>query len=307
MTTRAADRPFRFGMVFTDEIGGPGWTDLARRLEGDGFATLLVADHYHNPMACGPLLTAAAAATTTLRIGSYVYDNDFRHPALLAKEVATIDVLSEGRMEFGIGAGWAKAEYDEAGVPFDPPGVRVSRLEESLDVLDRLFAGEAVHHSGDHYRLAGLEGAPRPVQAPIPLLVGGGGPRMLGIAARRAQIVGLVPPSLPGGGLDPEKFAAAAMDRKIAALDAAVADAGRLDGGPERSVLVFGLYGSIDEASEEDWVRPDLVSASPYALVGDTAAMVDTLLERRERWGLSYVVCFEADVERFTPVVKALA
>lgn len=299
-------RAFRFGVVFTDEMGGPAWADYARRLEGEGFSTLLVADHFANPMACGPLMLAAAAATTTLRVGSYVYDNDFRHPALLAKEAATIDVLSEGRLELGLGAGWHKGEYDAVGIPFDPPGVRVSRLEESVEILLRLFAGGPVHHEGRHYRLDGHEGLPLPVQRPIPLLIGGGGPRMLRLAARRAQILGLVPPSLPEGGLDPDKFTAEAMDAKIAAVESAVAEAGRTDGGPERSVLLFQVYASERDVSADDWVRPDHVRDSPYVLLGDAAAMADQLLARRERWGLSYIVCFERDLEQFLPVVQRL-
>jgi probable F420-dependent oxidoreductase len=300
-------RAFRFGAVFTGATTGPEWADTARRLESEGFSTLLVADHLANPMACGPLMLAAAAATTTLRVGSYVYDNDFRHPAILAKEAATIDVLSGGRLELGLGAGWHKEEYEAVGLAFDPPSVRVSRLEEAVEILVRLFDGGPVSFEGTHYRIAGHEGEPIPIQRPIPLLIGGGGPRMMRLAARRAQILGLVPPSLPRGGLDPEKFSAEAMDAKVAALEAAVADAGRTDGGPERSVLVFHLYESEAEVREEDWVRPDLVGASPYALIGDPAAMAQQLEDRRERWGLSYVVCFDRDLERFIPVVRQLA
>jgi len=299
-------RSFRFGVGFTQQTGGPEWADYARRLEGEGFSTLLVADHFANPMACGPLLLAAAAATTTLRVGSYVYDNDFRHPALLAKEAATIDVLSGGRLELGLGAGWHKGEYDAVGIPFDPPGVRVSRLEESVEIVQRLFEGGPVEYEGSHYQIHGHEGLPVPIQRPIPLLIGGGGPRILRLAARRAQILGLVPPSLPGGGLDPDKFSADAMDAKIAALEAAVAEVGRTDGGPERSVLVFQMYGSERDVPMDDWVRPDLVADSPYVLLGDSSAMADALIERRERWGLSYVVCFDRDLEQFLQVVRLL-
>lgn len=300
-------RPFRFGVVFTDEMTGPDWRDYARRLEAEGFSTLLVADHFDNPMSCGPLMLAAADATTTLRVGSYVYDNDFRHPALLAKEAATIDVLSGGRLELGLGAGWNKGEYDEVGVAFDPPGVRVARLEESVEILLRLFAGGPVEFAGEHYRINGLEGTPIPIQQPIPLLIGGGGPRMMRLAAKRAEIVGFVPPALGGGGLDSDKFTEAAMDAKIGALESALAEIGRTDGGPERSVLVFEIYRSIAEVDPRDWVREDLVPTSPYVLLGSSEAMVDALIGRRERWGLSYVVCFERNLEQFLPVVRRLA
>ncbi len=299
-------RSFRFGVVFTDEMPGPQWAEYARQLEGEGFSTLLVADHYGNPMACGPLMMAAAAATTTLRVGSYVYDNDFRHPALLAKEAATIDVLSGGRLELGLGAGWHKGEYDQVGISFDAPGVRVSRLEEAVEVITSLFAGGPVQFIGKHYQIDGLEGSPIPVQQPIPLLVGGGGPRMIRLAARRAHILGLVPPSLTQGGLDPAKFSEEAMGTKIDALEAALLEVGRTDG-PERSILVFQTYRSIHEVADDDWVRGDLVSRSPYVLLGSADAMIDALIERRERWGLSYIVCFEKDLEAFLPLVRKLA
>src|SRR3954451_18448510 len=137
-------RPLRFGMVFTGATQPREWRDLARRLEGEGFSSLLVADHYLNPMACGILQIAAADATTTLRVGSYVYNNDFRHPALLAKEAATIDVMSGGRLELGVGAGYHKGEYKAVGLPFDAPGVRASRFEEGVEIMTRLFTGEKV-------------------------------------------------------------------------------------------------------------------------------------------------------------------
>jgi probable F420-dependent oxidoreductase len=301
-------RPFRFGVVFTHGADASGIADLARRCEDDGFSTLLVADHLDNPMACGPLLVAAAAATTTLRIGSYVYNNDLRHPAVLAKEAATIDVLSGGRLEFGIGAGWNREEYDQAGLTFDPPRTRVDRMEESLGMIEALFAGGPVRHEGTHYRLDGLEGMPKPVQDHVPILIGGGGPRMMGIAARRADIVGFVPQSKREGGLDKETVPAEVMDARIATLDQAIDDAGRTDGGPERSLLVFDLWQSPDDVTPGEMVSPELVETSPYALVGDRSAMIDALHERRDRWGFSYIVCFAGDmnVDLFRAVVARM-
>ena len=305
----ASDRPFRFGVVFTGGTDRAGWTDLARRLEDHGVDTLLVADHYMNPMACGPLIMAAAAVTTQLRVGSYVYNNDFRHPPLLAKEAATIDVLSGGRLELGVGAGWAKPEYQQAGIHFDEPRVRADRFEEAVGVIRRLLAGEQVEHRGEHYRLRGLAGEPRPVQQPVPLLIGGGGPRMLRFAGREADIVGFVPPALPGGGLDPSGYSEASMDRRVRWVDEGVAASGRADGGPERSVLLFRIAASVDEVDDGDdgEIPDDALAASPHALFGDVDAMVDTLHERRDRWGLTYHVCFERDLDRLLPVVDRLA
>lgn len=238
-------------------------------------------------MSCGILQMAAAEATTTLRIGSYVYNNDFRHPALLAKEAATIDVLSGGRLEFGIGAGWHRGEYDSTGIPFDPGTVRVSRLEEAVEVISALWRGGHVDFRGQHYRIDGLEGTPLPIQDPIPMLIGGGGPRMLRLAAAKAATVALVPRSLPEGGLDPVEFAVDAFESRIRALDEAVAASGR-PVQPERGLLVFQMYRSDADIAADDWIDQETAVTSPYALFGDANQMADAIAERRERWGISY-------------------
>jgi probable F420-dependent oxidoreductase len=300
-------RPLRFGMVFTGATEPRNWRDLARRLEGEGFSSLLVADHYLNPMACGILQIAAADATTTLRVGSYVYNNDFRHPALLAKEAATIDVMSGGRLELGIGAGWHKGEYDQTGIPFDPGPVRVSRLEEAIEIMTRLWEGEALSFTGQHYRIDGLEGTPLPIQRPLPLLIGGGGPRMLRLAARRAATVALVPRSLPDGGLDPAEFQVGAFDARIAALEEAIREAGRSEDPPERGILVFQMYSDLAEVQPDDWIAREGVATSPYALVGDPAAMADAIIRQRATSDISYVVCFDSDLEKMLPVARRLS
>ncbi len=300
-------RAFRFGVVCTGSYDKNTWESLARRVEALGFSTLLVADHFVNPMACGPLITAAATATTSLRVGSYVYNNDFRNPALLAKEAATIDVLSDGRLELGIGAGWAKIEYLAAGLRFDEPAVRVDRLEEAVEIIQRLLAGGLVEHRGTHYRLRGLPGSPQPVQQPLPILIGGGGPRMLRFAAREADIVGLVPPSLPDGGLDPRRFTAAAMDVKIDRLIRGLESRRTDRPEPERSVLLFAVGDGEPHDPAIAALGDDDRAATPYVLDGDADKMVETLQRRRERWGLSYVVCFDRDLDRVAPVVTALA
>jgi probable F420-dependent oxidoreductase len=184
-------RPFRFGVVGEGIRSGRQLLERACRAEELGYATLLLRDHFvaepfGDQLAPMVALTAAAAATRTLRVGSLVLDNDYRHPVLLAKEAATLDLLSGGRFELGIGAGWLREEYRRAGMPFDAPGVRVGRFEESLRVLKGLLAGPAFTFAGAHYSVTGLEGFPRPVQRPRPpILVGAGSKRMLGIAAPR--------------------------------------------------------------------------------------------------------------------------
>jgi probable F420-dependent oxidoreductase len=304
-----ASRPLRFGTVTTvgTDASRRRWTEHVRRVEGLGFSTLVVADHFDNTTVCTPRLAAAAVVTTTLRLGSYVYDNDFRHPVLLAREAAEIDVLSNGRMELGIGAGWAKDEYHRVGIPFDPGPTRAARFEEAVGIIRSLHNGETVTHRGDFYRLDGCELGVEPVQHPIPLLLGGGGPRMTRFAAARADIIGYVPRSLPGGGLDPAEFSAAAFGEQVAVLDDSLR--GRTDAGPERGVLLFYAGRAADgmPAESEGWTSPKILSDSPYALVGDTDRMVDMLLERHERWGLTYFTCWEEDIDVLAPVVDRLA
>jgi probable F420-dependent oxidoreductase len=303
-------RPFRLGTVTTGgtDFSRRHWAEHSRRVEDLGFATLVVADHFGNTTVCTPRLAAAAVATTHLRLGSYVYDNDFRHPVLLARETAEIDVLSGGRMELGIGAGWAKREYDMVGIPFESGPVRASRFEEAVTIIRRLHDGERVTHQGEFYRLDDCELAVEPVQKPIPMLLGGGGPRMTRFAAEHADIVGFVPRSLPGGGLDPDEFSEAAFDEKITILDEA-SQTPRADP-PERGLLLFHAgpdIGSISMDSGAAWTSPEILINSPYALIGDTDRMVDTLVERRERWGLTYFTCWEEDIDVLAPVVERLA
>ena len=184
----------------------------------------MVADHYLNPFAPVPALMAAAEATTTLRVGCTVFANDFRHPALLAKEAATIDVLTDGRFEFGLGAGWLKDEYDQAGIPFDPPGVRVARMEEGLRVIKALWGEEPVTHRGVlHDRGAGGDAQAGPAAPPADLF-GGGGKRLLSLAAREADIVGLVSRARPSGGIDWAEGTEEALARKVGWVRAAAGD-----------------------------------------------------------------------------------
>src|SRR4051812_27569995 len=299
-------RPIRFGVLVS---GGSyateaQWTELARRAEGEGCSTLLVGDHYVLPTACTVRLAMAAAVTTTLRLGSCVYCNDFRHPALLAKEAAELDRLSDGRFELGMGAGWIKEEYDMIGLPFDEGRIRADRLQEAVGIIRRLLAGETFTHRGDHYTFDHYAPASLPVQDPVPMFLGGGGPRMTRFAGRQADIIGFDPMSLPAGGKDDREFGVAPFAAKLAVLDEACAD--RVDGGPERSILLFDAARRPEELAADSWMDPQVAVESPYALVGETAAMVETLLERRERWGLTYYVFFEQDFDTLAPVVAAL-
>jgi probable F420-dependent oxidoreductase len=183
--------PFRFGLQLITADSRAALVDRARRAEDLGFDVVQTADHLDEVLP--PLLTLAtvAGATTTLRLGTLVVNNDLRHPVVLAREAAALDLLSDGRLELGVGAGHSEPEYRSAGLPFDRPGVRIARLGESLTLLDGLLRGDEVTLAGDHYAVTGARVHPRPVQGPRPpLLVGGGGPRLLALAARTADVVG---------------------------------------------------------------------------------------------------------------------
>jgi probable F420-dependent oxidoreductase len=304
-------RPFRFGVVVRLGHSRDDWRAKARRAEELGYATFVVPDHFRDQVAPAVAIMAAADATTTIRVGSLVFDNDFRHPAVLAKDAATLDLLTDGRFELGIGAGWMRADYEQTGLAFDPGRVRVDRLEEALHIITGFFAGESVTFKGQHYAVTELPGLPRPVQRPRPpLLVGGGGPRILALAAREADIVGITPRSLAGGGLDLADTRAAAMEAKIAAIRAA---AGPRQADLELNILVqrVAVGESVDAAAAEfaaQWkTTPAALWDSPFVLMGAPSAVEDTLEARRARYGISYIVVFEQFMEAFAPVARRLS
>lgn len=311
-------RPFQFGVMCFTAPSRAAWCDLARLAEGLGYGTFIMADHYTNPFAPIPGLLAAAGATSTIRIGCQVFDNDFRHPALLAKEAATLDVLTDGRFEFGLGAGWSKEEYDQAGIPFDPPAVRVARMEEGLRVIKALWGDEPVTHTGTYYTLVGLKGTPRPVQRPHPpVLIGGGGKRVLQFAAREADIVGLVPKARPGGGLDWTGSNAATLEAQVGWVREAAGERfARLeldiighavavtDDRPAAAdaVVRHHVYGA-----DADGLMVEQVLESPDYLLGTVDQIAEQLVAQRERYGISRVTIYQRDLEALAPVVARLA
>jgi probable F420-dependent oxidoreductase len=307
------DKPFRFGVQASVASDASAWTALARNIESLGYSTLTMPDHFGDQLAPVPALMAAAAATTTLRVGALVWDNDYRHPVVLSKELATIDVLSGGRLEIGLGAGWMVSDYQQSGIVYDTNKVRVDRFEEGLAVIKGAMSGEPFSYSGQHYTITDFTGTPRPVQSPCPpILVGGGGKRVLSIAAREADIVG-INGTLAAGVVGPEAIAtmtASAVDTKVEIVRAA---AGSRLADLEFNIRAFMVRVTDDrEAVTEQiagfvQVEPSLVAESPFALVGSHSQMVDDLLRRRERWGFSYVIVGAEDVESFAPVVAELA
>ncbi|HUF32687.1 MAG TPA: TIGR03621 family F420-dependent LLM class oxidoreductase [Acidimicrobiales bacterium] len=308
-----AHHPFRFGIQLANAADGPAWAALARKAEDLGYSSLLMPDHFGDQLAPVPALVAAAAATTELKVGALVWDNDYKHPVVLAKEAATIDVLSGGRLEFGIGAGWMRSDYDGAGMPYDPPGVRISRMEEAITIIKGLLAGETVTFTGEHYRVDAMEGTPRPVQQPgPPIIIGGGGKRVLSIAGREADIVG-INVNLAAGEIGPDagpNATAEATAQKVAWVRDAAGD--RFDE-IELNVLVFLAIVTDDREGTAAAmaggfnIRPDQALQVPHALVGNVDEICEDLRQRRDDHGLSYITFNEGAFEAMAPVVARLA
>ena len=309
----SSPRPFRFGIQCPSPPGvtAASWRELARRIEGLGYHRLTVSDHLDDQLAPIAALMAAADATSTIRLGALVFCNDYRHPAVLAKEAATLDLLSEGRFELGLGAGWMASDYDVAGIPMDPASTRIRRLDEAATIIRGLLDGEEVSFAGEHYRIDGLVGSPRPVQERLPLLIGGGGPKLLEVAGRHADIIGLNP-KLPNGALDATAFVDGtpeATDRKLGWIRAAAGD--RFDDIELHTRIHLALVtddprGVAEAMSGGVGLTVDEALGTPHALCGTVDQIVDDLLERRERFGISSIGLSLDALDAFAPVVARL-
>lgn len=305
-------RPFRFGIQASSAPTRADWVSLAQRTEDHGYSVLTMPDHFGDQLAPMPAMMTALDATTRLRVCALVFDNDYKHPVVLAKELATMDVLSDGRMEIGLGAGWMLSDYEQAGIPYDSPGVRIDRFVEGLHIIRRAMEPGAFSFEGTHYTITGYDGLPKPVQARPPVLIGGGGKRVLGIAAREADIVG-INPSMHTGVVNAETFghmSAEAVDEKVAVVRAA---AGERWSDIELNIRSFLVNVTDDGKGARErlagalGVPESMLETSPFSLIGSPSELIDRLQERRERWGFSYVIVGQDDVDRFAPVVAALA
>lgn len=306
-------QPFRFGIQCRGPADPAAWRSLARRVEDLGWSTLTIADHFDETIAPLPGLMAAADATTTLRVGTMVLANDYRHPVVVAKEAATLDVLTGGRFELGIGAGWMAADYESAGIALDAPGARVDRLREAVSVLKGLWADGAFTFEGEHYRIHGLEGLPRPITpGGPPIVIGGGGPRVLRLAAREATVVA-INVNLRAGVIDERTFpdgTPASTDRKVAWIQQAAAhrtDELELQARIHLAMVTDDREAVVHELAPAFGLTPEEARATPHALVGSVEQICDQLIERRERWGISYLGLSQDQLEPFAPVVARLA
>jgi probable F420-dependent oxidoreductase len=307
---------FRFAAQLSKSPGGTArsWADQARQAEALGYSTLFMPDHFGDQLAPMPALAAVAAATTTLRMGALVFGNDYRHPVVLAKEAATLDVLSEGRFELSLGAGWMRSDYEEAGIPYDPPRVRVERFEEAVSVLQGLLRTNGpFSFDGTHYQVHEHCLLPRPVQQPgPPLIIGGGGKRVLSFAARHADIVSINVNLREGTG-GPETAPNASPERtreKVAWVKEAAGD--RFDDLELNALIGFVVItddasGMVEAMAPHFRISPDDALHIPLALLGTLDEMCEELQWRREEYGISYW-SIEADSwEALGPVVSKLS
>jgi len=312
--------PFRFGVFAEGVRSREALLDTAPRAEDGGFATFLIRDHFiaepfGHQLAPLTALATVAAATRTLRIGSLVFANDYRHPVMLAKEVATLDVLSEGRFELGLGAGFSRAEYEQAGIAFDPPPVRVERLSEALHVVKGLFSDAPFTFAGTYYSVSSLNGFPKPLQRPHPpILVGAASSRMLSIAARHADIVGLQTVSTTRGVVaqDSKVRSANAVSEKIEQIrQVAGARFEDIELSTVASVIMTDHRREAAErfARDRGWgdIVADEVLEMPSVFIGTVDHMVDEMQGRRERYGISYYVFFDHLMDSVAPLVTRLA
>jgi probable F420-dependent oxidoreductase len=314
--------PFRFAVQATNAAGAREWRDTARKVQDLGYSTLFLADHYLGPgpaqraartprqdLAPIAAMATAAAVTETLRIGCRVFCVDYHVPAVLAKEAATLDLLSDGRLELGIGAGWSGVEYTAMGLEFDRPGRRISKLEEVIELIKAHFDGSELAIGGEFVNVHGYAGRPRPVQRPHPpIIIGGGGRRVLGLAAREADIVSIS--NVPfvesnDAGQSPHEEAR----RRIGYVQAAAPerfDTLEVESSPYFTEITDDQDSALAELASKTQIPTEVLRDHPNVLIGSPATVADVLLSRRDELGVNYVTVQQSQAEAFAPVVSRL-
>jgi probable F420-dependent oxidoreductase len=303
--------PFRFAVQQGSAPSGEAWAAIARRAESIGYDVLVMPDHLGHQLSPFAALAAAAAATTRLRVAAFVFANDYRHPLILAREAATLDFLSGGRFEMGLGAGWMTADYRCIGMNYDPPPRRIDRLEEAIPLIKRLLCGESVTYTGQHYCLEKASTGVAPVQKPRPpLAIGAGRPRMLKLAAREAEIVGLTPGFNASGRVVLSQATETAVAEKMRLIRDAAGD--RFDKLEINLWLgAAGIVGSgnsiVGSAAAAGMWAATSMYGSPFALHGTLGSVRELLLRRRDALGISYYTVPSRSMESMAPLVEALA
>jgi probable F420-dependent oxidoreductase len=298
-------RPFRFACRVSDgrSRSPTEWAALAKRAEALGYATFAVADHFATQYAPMQLLQFAADQTSRIRLATLVLDNDFRHPTVLAKEAATLDVLSGGRLELGLGAGWLLQDYRQTGIAFQDGPTRAARLEEGVHLLNALFSDAPASFSGRFYTVHELDGRPKPHRRPHPtLMIGGSGPRLLRFAAREADIVGF-----DSGPPDPRLWSFDALCRRAEIVrEAAGARTPELHLNPDVWGVGRPRHAVVDQTARQLGVSPEDLDHSAYVLAGSVQEVVDYLGRLRETVGNSYVTIPSDQMDEFADVVDRL-
>jgi probable F420-dependent oxidoreductase len=310
-------KPFRFAAGVRSTDRRAVFVDAVREVEGLGYSSLMLSDHLVDQFAPISALSVAAAVTSTLRIGTFVFNNDLRHPVVLAQELATLDRLSDGRLEIGMGAGWNVPEYEATGIPYDPGATRIDRLAESMTIMKGLFADGPIDFEGRFYKVKGFEDFPRPIQRPHPpFLVGGGSPKLLRFAAQNAQIVGIAPRVLPNGKADVMGCTLAGSEKKIAIIREAA--------GPRFDQLEINTYPSLS-GKITDQARPAVrevadrlrrrygvelseqdILESPHVFIGSVDSLAEKFRMLNERLGINHILVGE-DYRDFGPLVERLS
>ena len=319
-------RPFRFGVQSFAATSAREWSERARSAEDLGYSVLSLADHYIGPgpaqeatshppqeLAAVPAMAAAACATERLRIGCRVFCSDYHHPIVLAKQAATLDLLSEGRLEIGLGAGWLQGEYEAIGLAFERPGVRIAKLAEVVTILKQHLSDEPLDFAGEYFRIDGFDGRPKPVQKPRPpIMIGGGAKRILSLAAREADIVSFNFNNRSGV-IGADGVLSSTAELTATKVEWVRSAAGERFGDLELEIGAYFTFvtdqaeamsdgmGSAFGLSGED------MRSHPHALIGSVDAICEELVRRRELYGISYVTVNDIQMRDFAPVVARLA
>jgi probable F420-dependent oxidoreductase len=318
-------RPFRFGLQSFNATSPQAWRDQARHAEALGFSTFSVADHVLGPgpaltamshpvqdVAAVPAMAVALEATSTITIGSRVFCTDYRQPVMFAKELATLAFFAEGRLEIGIGAGWLQGEYEAMGTPWDPPGVRIDRMVETIGLIRAHFADGELDVHGTYVHATGFEGVPKVPTGLPPIMIGGGAKRVLGIAGREADIVSLNFNNSSG------KIGPASIGTSTAELTAQKIEwirAGAGDRFDDIELEIAAYFTTVTDEGEEMTAKmagmfgmtPEEFGRHPHALIGSVDSICDQLVERRETYGISYVTFAARMVDAVAPIVERLA
>ncbi|HEY7463890.1 MAG TPA: TIGR03621 family F420-dependent LLM class oxidoreductase [Candidatus Limnocylindria bacterium] len=310
-------RPFRFLAGASEPMSAREFAERVRRAEALGFDTLVFPDHVVPQLAPAPAMAMVAALSDTLRVAPFVINNDLRHPAVLGHDLATVDLLSDGRLDVAIGAGWNLREYRAMGMAYDPPAVRISRLAEAVTVLKGYFGDEPFSFAGEHYTISMLDGQPKPIQRPHPpFMIGGGGRRVLQLAAREAQIVSLAPRAGRDGRGENASISWEATVEKVGWVREAA--------GARFAELELNVYPSrvspritddarsalreaADEIGQRFGVRPDeeMLRGSPHIWIGSLDELTDKALRLRAELGITSLMLGEVD--ELAPLVRRLA